>query len=324
MSISVITTTYNCALFINEAVKSILNQTYTNFEYLIIDDGSTDDTDGIVNSYNDERIRYYKIDHVGRSKALNYGLSKCRFDWVALIDADDIWHPTKLERQVKLIENNHDVIFSNALFFKKNSLHFSIECPKTKIDLLETLQIHGHMVNSSIIYNKNFIKKFGCYKEELTNSEDYDLLLRIIPKSSYKFIDNYLVFCKLRNSSLSRNSIEKTKQNIRSIQRKNFNTKKKLKNEESSRDYELLFWREYFYGNKKKSRKILLENKNLFLKDYRIALAFIITFLPDSLFEKLLQSRVRLRIQYFFKKFFRDEKVLNAEKVFNAIIKRNV
>lgn len=316
MPISVITTTYNCGSYINDAAKSVLSQTYNNFEYIIIDDGSTDLTESIVNSFNDQRIRYYKIDHVGRSIALNYGLSKCTYDWVALIDADDIWHPIKLERQVKLIENNHDVIFSNAFFFKKNSLHFSIECPKTKIDLLETLQLHGHMVNSSIIYNKNFIKKLGSYNEGLTNSEDYDLLLRIIPKSSYKFIDNYLVFCKLRDSSLSRNSIEKTKQNIRSIQKKNFNINKKLKHEENSRNYELLFWREYFYGNKKKPRKILRVNKNLFLKDYRITFAFIITFLPDSLFEKFLQARVRLRIEYLAKKIFRDKKVLNAERFF--------
>jgi len=73
INITVLMTTYNCAPYIGKAVKSILNQTYPNFELLIIDDGSIDNTSEILSVFNDDRINYHTIEHLGRSKALNYG-----------------------------------------------------------------------------------------------------------------------------------------------------------------------------------------------------------------------------------------------------------
>lgn len=326
MWISVITTTYNCAPYIYEAIHSVLNQTFEKFEYIIVDDGSTDDTESVVRSFNDERIHYYKINHIGRSKALNYGLEKCNRDWIAIIDADDIWHPNKLEKQVKLIGSETDVIFTNSLFFKRKAIKFSVECPKSKERLMKILQLHGHMNNSSILYNRNLIKSVGGYDESFSNTEDYDLISRIIPKANYKYVDDYLVYSKLRTNSISSVSKEMTKKNIQMIHKKYFSNKVNGILDEAYINQEeyLDSWREYFYGDKKNARKLWLSNKKLFLKDYRIILAFIITYLPNSLFEKFLQSRFRLRIKYYLKKFMRDEKLLNSEKVFKSIIKDNL
>ena len=104
-------TTYNCAPYINQAIKSILNQSYEDFEFLIIDDGSTDDTEKIINQFKDPRIRFIKREHFGRSAALNYGLKNASFDIIALMDADDISHPKRLEIQL-----NNYVCSSNSKY----------------------------------------------------------------------------------------------------------------------------------------------------------------------------------------------------------------
>lgn len=320
--ISVLMTTYNDDVYLPNSIPSVLGQTFSDFEFVIIDDGSTDNTESTVRSFNDERIHYYKINHVGRSKALNYGLSKCIHDWVAIIDADDFWHSSKLEKQVKLIKSEKDVIFTHTLFFQKNSIEFSLKCPRSKSDLMKLLPLHGHMTNSSIIYNKNYIIKLGSYNESLTNSEDYDLLIRMIPDSTYKFINEYLVFYRLRSESLSSYSVLKTKRNIRMIQEKYFSRSFKKNGILNSEEKACLdFFQEYFYGTKNNARKIWLSNKKLLLKNYRTIIAFFITYLPDSLFEKFLQSRARLRMQYFLKRLFREKKILEAKKMFKTIIK---
>lgn len=321
MWISVITTTYNCASYIYEAIHSVLNQTFPDFEFVIIDDGSEDDTESTVKCFKDERIHYYKISHAGRSKALNYGLKVCNYDWIAIIDADDIWHPNKLEKQVRLIGSERDVIFTNSLFFKRKAIKFSVECPKSKEGLMKILQLHGHMNNSSILYNRNLIKSVGGYDESFSNTEDYDLISRIIPKANYKYVDDYLVYSKLRANSVSSVSKEMTKKNIQMIHKKYFSNKVNGILDEAYINQEeyLDSWREYFYGDKKNARKLWLSNKKLFLKDYRIILAFILTYLPNSLFEKFLQSKLRLRIKYFIQKFIKDEKVLKGIRTFDLI-----
>lgn len=322
MCISVITTTYNCAPFIYEAIHSVLNQTFEKFEYLIVDDGSTDDTESVVMSFNDERIHYYKITHVGRSKALNYGLEKCNRDWIALIDADDIWHPQKLEKQLTLVDKENDIIFTDSLFRKDDSIQFAIECPRNKIELFETVRLHGHMTNSSLVFNSKHVKNLGAYDETLSNSEDYDLLIRLINNSNYKFVPEYLVLCKIRKDSLSRLRTSETKRNIRSIQKKYFENQL-----ESSRLYlennssELFAWREYFYGERKHARKIWFNNPRFFFTDYRIPIAFVITLLPNYLFERFLINNYRLRIEFLLRKIFHKKQINRSHLEFKSIYK---
>lgn len=322
MSISVITTTYNCGEYIWEAVRSILNQTFNDFEYLIIDDGSTDDTENVVRRFNDERIHYNKITHVGRSKALNYGLEKCKRDWVAIIDADDIWHPNKLEKQVRLIGSERDVIFTNSLFFKQKAIKFSVECPKSKEGLMKILQLHGHMNNSSILCNRNLIKSVGGYDESFSNTEDYDLISRIIPKANYKYVDDYLVYSKLRANSISSVSKEMTKKNIQMVHKKYYSNKGNgiLGESYVNQEKYLEAWREYFYGEKDKARKIWLTRPGLIIKDYRVILAILFTYFPIRRFESIKNMRLRLRVKYFLLRLFGNDKIRSAEQKLNDII----
>lgn len=108
--VSIITPTYNCGRFIAETIRSVQAQTYTNWEMLIVDDCSTDDTEAIVNQFiaNDPRIHYLRNkQNSGAALTRNYGLREARGRWIAFLDSDDLWLPTKLERQIQFMEQNN-------------------------------------------------------------------------------------------------------------------------------------------------------------------------------------------------------------------------
>ena len=103
--VSVITASYNCAKFIEESIKSVLNQTYDNLELIIIDDCSTDNTEEIVNEYikKDSRIKFYRLNNnSGAAVARNKGLDEATGRFIAFLDSDDIWDKQKLEKQINL------------------------------------------------------------------------------------------------------------------------------------------------------------------------------------------------------------------------------
>src|SRR3990172_3845000 len=163
MKVSVLLTTYNCDKFIYAAVQSVLNQTFTDFELIIVDDGSNDNTEKIVSSIIDERIKYFKIEHARRSKALNYGLTKCDCDWVALMDADDICHPQRLELEVKTIVNNPelDIISSWYGIFKLNKLLYINKTPEYDSSIKKLLLLHAVISNPGVIFRKQLAINAG-------------------------------------------------------------------------------------------------------------------------------------------------------------------
>lgn len=104
--VSIILPTYNREYIVGKAIESVLKQTYTDFELLIIDDGSTDHTEQVVASYNDKRICYYRMpENGGQSKTRNCGMQMAKYDYVAFEDSDDLWRPEKLEAQMNAIMN---------------------------------------------------------------------------------------------------------------------------------------------------------------------------------------------------------------------------
>lgn len=105
--VSVIMPTYNCGAFISESIDSVLAQTYTDWELIIVDDCSTDDTDRIVGSYHDRRIRYIRnAQNMGAALTRNRALREARGRYIAFLDSDDLWLPEKLEKQIAFMETN--------------------------------------------------------------------------------------------------------------------------------------------------------------------------------------------------------------------------
>ena len=128
---SVILPTYNQSDFLNKSIDSIVSQTFADWELLVVDNNSTDDTDNVIQSFQDNRIKVYKINNQNiLAKSRNLGIKKSTSNWLCFIDSDDIWYPKKLEITKKYIEVKngdlfyHDLNFINKKFFfikKKNS-----------------------------------------------------------------------------------------------------------------------------------------------------------------------------------------------------------
>lgn len=105
--VSIVMPSYNCGRFVRETIESVFAQTYTNWELLFVDDCSTDDTESIVKTFIDPRIRFFKNEkNSGAAVSRNWALREAKGQWIAFLDSDDLWEPTKLERQVRFMEEN--------------------------------------------------------------------------------------------------------------------------------------------------------------------------------------------------------------------------
>ena len=115
--ISVVMTVYNGEKFLEEAIRSILEQTFAEFEFVIVDDGSTDRSVELIKRYNDKRIRFFPVAHVGRAAALNYAISQAASPFIAIMDADDIALSDRLQRQFDAMMNDEriDVVSSSYI-----------------------------------------------------------------------------------------------------------------------------------------------------------------------------------------------------------------
>ena len=314
--ISVITTTYNYDEFIVEAIKSILNQTFKDFEYLIIDDGSTDRTEYLIKSINDDRIKYYKINHRGRAAALNFGLTKAQFEIIALMDADDIADPTRFEQEMLLLKNQNQFIFCESAFFKNGKVKYILKSPKNINELKLKILLHGHLNNSSALFYKNHIIENQGYTETLGAYEDYELWLRLLNKSEFIIISNFFHYVRLHKKSLTTSNQSKLKNILYNIQEDYFKDLQHIVNlNDQHLQYILQGWREFFFGNRRKAREFWSE-VNLIQRGLKIQIAYLLSYLPNNFIDILLNNRIILRLEYFAQKLKTMDKV---QRNFNSI-----
>ena len=215
--ISVIIPSYNSGKFLNEAIESVVNQTYKNLEIIIVNDGSIDDTEKIAKEWQekDKRVRYLKYQsNRGLPAARNTGIKNSQGDYLAFLDADDIWLPSKLETQLeKIKETKSDLIFSNWYIWSAKSNHKSLAITK-KIFLgslnqsrLLCLFIRRNLGNpSTALLKKEKLFEVGFFDEELFSSEDYDLWLRFILKGGkISFINQPLIYYRKHSEQMTTN-----------------------------------------------------------------------------------------------------------------------
>jgi glycosyltransferase involved in cell wall biosynthesis len=301
--ISVITTTYNCANYIVQAIRSILNQTFQDFEYLIIDDGSTDNTEEIIEKINDIRIRYYKLEHVGRAAALNRALELAKYETIALMDADDISHPLRFEKQLKILQGADQLIFCDTAYFKNNFVRYVIKGPLNLQGLKKKLALHGHFNNSSSMFYKNHIMENGGYNENLIAYEDYDLWLRLKNKSKFIVLPELLHYFRLRNNSMTTSNPDKLKHLLYQLQKPYYEDLAKEFNIIDKNEQNILKgWREFFYGEKKLSRKYW-RKINLFKREIKVNFVFILSYFPTFSLQYLKKNRFRLKFEYLIYQF---------------------
>lgn len=222
--ISVIIPTYNCFSYIKEAVDSVLNQTYQNIEIIIVDDGSTDNTMQLLTPYSSQ-IKYIHQQNRGPSAARNTGIRAAQGEWIAFLDADDIWLPNKLEKQILLAEekNELDVIFTDFYYLCENGKNFKYRTgfeyhSSIKKLLTKKVSSSGKIITGEIFSSilKDFFINFStvlirrrCFEatgeldESLLIAEDLQLWLRLSKQFKFGFIDECLVKNKIREGNLS-------------------------------------------------------------------------------------------------------------------------
>lgn len=186
MSISVICTVKNGETTISQTIQSVLEQTNNNFEVIVVDDGSTDNTAQILERFrsNDNRIKIITTSGVGRSNALNLAVQHSKGEWIANIDADDLWHPQKLEIQEKFIKKNPGffLVGTNFLIIYDDEIpkwmqNLDQENPKF-YDVDDKILITNPISHPSVIMNKEKFIEIGGYDKYKTRLVDYDLWLR--------------------------------------------------------------------------------------------------------------------------------------------------
>lgn len=149
--LSVLMPVYNCETYLAEAIESILNQTYSNFEFIIINDGSSDGSERIINSYNDDRVRYIKNEkNLGLITTLNNGIELSKGDYILRMDADDFSYPERFEKQVLFMQMNHDIDLSGTWFLKSDRIN-----KNTNPTTFEACKLN--LINNSVLCHPSVI-----------------------------------------------------------------------------------------------------------------------------------------------------------------------
>ena len=206
-NISVLMSVYNGAKWVEKAIKSVLDQSYENFEFIIVDDGSTDDSFNIISKIKDERIKIYRQNNEGLAAALNNGIRYCNSPWVARIDADDIWDEKKLEKQIIYLQEHSDVVVlgtgfdlvdsSYSLIKNYSGLYYERFCAKN------LYVFRPQPPHSSIMFKREFAEGIGAYRPDISKAEDYDLWLRLSQLGEVRCLPESLVKIVRRGDSIS-------------------------------------------------------------------------------------------------------------------------
>lgn len=229
-NISVVVPTYNCANYIAEALTSVLHQTLSPCEILVIDDGSTDNTAEVVAAFNDSRIRYLKQENAGVSAARNYGLECASGNFIAFLDADDRWLPTMLERQYATLSKDPELVFcftnfirfddpsSNYQFYPQFDFYpelLNLPCEPTEDDAVKIIrgdafcqliafgEVPGY--TQAIMFNAGKIKDLR-FDTGLKVCEDAEYVLRCSAFGRVAYDKTLLVEVRRHNNNVTRDT----------------------------------------------------------------------------------------------------------------------
>ena len=183
---SVIIPLFNKEKFIEATLKSVLNQTFIDFEILIIDDGSTDNSAPIIKGFDDARIRYYYKENSGVSSARNDGIEKAQSNYISFIDADDYWYPDFLEEMFQNIQNYpQEKVFSAAIEIEtsKKVIPASYSIVKTSdyeiVNYFTASSKETVICTSCAVFHKNIFEEIGTFDIEVKSGQDTDMWIRI-------------------------------------------------------------------------------------------------------------------------------------------------
>jgi len=210
MLVSVIIPTYNSARFLTEAVGSVLAQTFRDFEILVIDDGSTDETQDVLRQYGSP-VRCIHQQNSGVAVARNRGIMESRGRYVAFLDADDTWLPDKLERQMNALSSESGgagFCYSAFTVVDSDLKLVRVNQSKRHASALEDLLLRGNVVGSicTVLCERALFDKLGGFDPGLSQCADWDMWVRMAERTEFTYIDEPLVTYRHHSSMMSRNA----------------------------------------------------------------------------------------------------------------------
>ena len=270
--VSVIIPTYNREKYVVKAIDSVLRQKFEDYEIIVVDDGSTDNTKEIVNKYGD-RIRYIYQDNSGVSAARNAGIKLAKGEWLAFLDSDDEWMPDYLLTQIETADQNPGIRMqaTNILVTELNGeteSYFIINGPLSEFKGKDYLLFkepfsfivkHAPMGIGSVIVLREAITKAGLFDEGLTLSEDLDLMARVALQGPFGIISKVLAIAYRRNET-TENLTKQVEKNPIGLREANERIFEKLKNIEALKYRERKALKEVLSANRRAIGNVLLKN----------------------------------------------------------------
>lgn len=253
--VTIITPTYNRGHLLERAINSVLTQTYKNWELLVVDDASTDNTADVMSQFTDERIRYihYGVNG-GNAKARNVGVKNAKGDYIAFVDSDDEYHPTYLDKAIKLLHFSPD-----SSFLWAGTRTVAVDKTYKESIWIPTVQNHFNqfLYQLHVGIGRGFLIKKQCFEhltfdENLRTAVDTDFLIRLRQKFNFTVLQEVLLNIHTQPGSVRSNYSEKKKSYNIIIKKHQdlIDQDKKLK----LKWYYKLFWLSLYDGDKKLSR----------------------------------------------------------------------
>jgi glycosyltransferase involved in cell wall biosynthesis len=214
--VSIVVTCYNYGSYVAECLDSIKNQTYSNYEVIIVNDGSTDNSEEIIKQYLlDKRFRYIKQENAGQTKAKNRGIKESKAGFIAFLDADDVWRSDKLENQLPLFNDakvgvvySRSTLIDNSSNVKDNKSKNEYMKPRRGV-VTEWLMYDNFVPFSSSIVKKECLELFGGFDESLSMGIDWDLWLKISTRYNFDYYEKSLLYYRVGHSGQMSKNIQK-------------------------------------------------------------------------------------------------------------------
>ncbi len=208
-SITVLMAVFNGARWLSDAIESVLHQTFKNFEFIIINDGSTDNSLEIIERYQeqDNRIIIICKPNTGLADSLNQGIYKARGEWIARLDADDVCEANRLERQLELAQTNSNIVFVGTGLTIINEMGRKLathQYPTMHINLSNALlTCNKFPAHSSAFYNTKVVRELGGYRGRIKRAEDWDLWLRLSATGEFRSLTAPLIQLRHHSKQIS-------------------------------------------------------------------------------------------------------------------------
>jgi len=183
-TVSVITTAYNAGKFIGQTIHSILQQDHEYFEYIIVDDGSNDDTVEVIKRFSDAKLRLIEAGRIGRGQALNLAIKESKGNYIAIQDADDLSHPQRLSIQIECLNQEvhllgtKETLFQNGDPMKWEKVPHPPNFHERITDVTGTLVYYNPIPHTSVMMSRELVDRVGGYNTKRKNLFDWDLYIR--------------------------------------------------------------------------------------------------------------------------------------------------